>query len=339
MSEDVHMIDTSVAGAGAACATVTDAGVGPGSAAGFRQGAGPGAHGAAGPGRKPDWLKKRLPRARAMNDMESLLRERGLHTVCESARCPNKGECFERGTATFLILGGVCTRDCRFCSVEGGRPEPLDAGEPARVADAAALMGLRHVVVTSVTRDDLPDGGAAHFAATIAALRGRIPDVTVEVLVPDFGGVEASLDVVIAAAPEVFNHNVETVARLYPTVRPQADLGRSLSVLRYAADHASGLVKTGFMVGLGETPAEVRLLLEAVHAAGADVVTVGQYLRPSKDHLPVVEYVAPPVFAEYAHMGESLGLVVEAAPFVRSSYRAEETLRRGNARSSSKEIE
>jgi len=331
MGEHVHMIDPPVTGTGTACcATVTDAGVGTG------QGAGSGSLSVAGPGRKPDWLKKRLPRARAMNDMEGLLRERGLHTVCESARCPNKGECFERGTATFLILGGVCTRDCRFCSVEGGRPEPLDAGEPARVADAAALMGLRHVVVTSVTRDDLPDGGAFHFAATIGALRQRIPGVTVEVLVPDFGGTEASLDVVIEAAPEVFNHNVETVARLYPTVRPQADLGRSLNVLRYAADHGAGLVKTGFMVGLGETPAEVRLLLEAVHEAGADVVTVGQYLRPSKEHLPVVEYVPPPVFEEYARMGESLGLFVEAAPFVRSSYRAEETLRRGKGTSSGK---
>lgn len=287
-----------------------------------------------GPGRKPDWLKKPLPRAQAVHEVESLLRDRHLHTVCESARCPNKGECFERGTATFLILGGVCTRDCRFCSVEGGRPGPLDADEPAHVADAAALMGLRHVVITSVTRDDLPDGGAAHFVATVRAVRGRVPEATVEVLVPDFGGSEASLDVVIGAAPEVFNHNVETVARLYPTVRPQADLIRSLGVLRYVADRGEGLVKTGFMVGLGETGEEVHALLEAVHGAGVDVVTVGQYLRPTKQHLPVVEYVPPLVFAEYARMGESLGLYVEAAPFVRSSYRAEETLRRGGAGSS-----
>jgi lipoic acid synthetase len=287
-----------------------------------------------GPGRKPDWLKKPLPRARAVHEVESLLRDRHLRTVCESAGCPNKGECFERGTATFLILGGVCTRDCRFCSVDGGLPGPLDADEPANVADAAALMGLRHVVITSVTRDDLPDGGAAHFAATVRAVRERVPGATVEVLVPDFGGSEASLDVVIGATPEVFNHNVETVARLYETVRPQADLARSLRVLRYAADGGEGLVKTGFMVGLGETREEVRALLEAVRGAGVAVVTVGQYLRPTKQHLPVVEYVPPAVFAEYARIGESLGLYVEAAPFVRSSYRAEETLRRGGAGSS-----
>jgi len=289
---------------------------------------------AAGVGRKPDWLKKPLPRARAVYELEGLLRDRHLHTVCESARCPNKGECFELGTATFLIMGGVCTRDCRFCSVEGGRPGPLDADEPAHLADAAALMGLRHVVITSVTRDDLPDGGAAHFAATVLAVRGRVPQATIEVLVPDFGGSRASLDTVLEAGPEVFNHNVETVARLYPTVRPQADLDRSLEVLRYVADRGAGLVKTGFMVGLGETREEVGALFGAIHGAGVDVVTVGQYLRPTKQHLPVVEYVPPPVFAEYARIGESLGLSVEAAPFVRSSYHAEETLRREIAGSS-----
>jgi lipoyl synthase len=284
------------------------------------------------PGRKPEWLKKPLPRAGAMHGMENLLRERHLHTVCESARCPNKGECFERGTATFLILGGVCTRDCRFCSVEGGRPGAPEAAEPANVADAAAEMGLRHVVITSVTRDDLPDGGAAHFAATIRAVRGRLPDATIEVLVPDFLGSESALETVLAEAPEVFNHNVETVPRLYPTVRPQAAYARSLAVLRYAARARSGWeVKTGLMVGLGETAAEVRRVLGDVRDAGVTVVTIGQYLRPSKEHLPVVEYVPPAVFEEYAGSGEALGLLVEAAPFVRSSYRAEETLRRGVA--------
>lgn len=270
-----------------------------------------------------------------MHEVESLLRERGLHTVCESARCPNKGECFERGTATFLILGGVCTRDCRFCSVDGGVPGPLDPEEPEHVADAAARMGLHHVVITSVTRDDLPDGGAEHFAATMRAVRGRLPQATVEVLVPDFLGDEHALDTVLAEGPEVFNHNVETVERLYRQVRPQADLSRSLAVLRYAAEHGGrSVVKTGFMVGLGETSAEVEALLEAVREAGVTVVTVGQYLRPSREHLAVVEYVPPETFAVYARFGEALGLTVEAAPFVRSSYRAEETLRReGAARS------
>ncbi|MCL5943017.1 MAG: lipoyl synthase [Actinobacteria bacterium] len=266
-----------------------------------------------------------------MRDMETLLRTRGLHTVCESARCPNKGECFERGTATFLILGGTCTRNCRFCSVESGRPELLDPQEPARVADAAARMGLRHVVVTSVTRDDLPDGGAAHFAATIRALRRRLPDATVEVLVPDFGGDRDALDVVLDERPEVFNHNVETVPRLYPKVRPQAAYRRSLAVLAHAAQRGGSIVKTGLMVGLGETAQEVRAVLGEVQAVGVGVVTVGQYLRPSREHLPVVEYVTPARFDEYKEYGERLGLQVEAAPFVRSSYRAEEGFRRRGA--------
>lgn len=286
---------------------------------------------AEGPGPKPAWLKKPLPKAAAMRDMETLLRTRGLHTVCESARCPNKGECFERGTATFLIMGGTCTRNCRFCSVESGRPELLDPQEPARVADAAARMGLRHVVVTSVTRDDLPDGGAAHFAATIRALRRRLPDATVEVLVPDFGGDRCALDVVLDERPEVFNHNVETVPRLYPKVRPQADYRRSLAVLAHAAQWGEGVVKTGLMVGLGETAQEVHAVLGEVQAVGVGVVTVGQYLRPSREHLPVVEYIAPARFDEYKEYGERLGLQMEAAPFVRSSYRAEEGFRRRGA--------
>ncbi|MHB9149603.1 MAG: lipoyl synthase [Thermoleophilia bacterium] len=281
-----------------------------------------------GPGRKPEWLKKPLPKAAAVREVEGLLRERHLHTVCESAKCPNKGECFERGTATFLIMGNACTRDCRFCSVPGGRPGPLDPDEPRQVADAAALMGLSHVVITSVTRDDLPDGGAEHFAATIRAVRGRLPAATVEVLVPDFREDIDALDVVLNAGPDVFNHNVETVPRLYATVRPQADYHRSLRVLAHAASSGGSVVKTGIMVGLGETGHEVASFLQDALAAGVSAVTIGQYLRPSREHLPVVEYVAPAVFHEYRCVGEALGLVVESAPFVRSSYRAEEGLRR-----------
>jgi lipoic acid synthetase len=225
-------------------------------------------------------------------------------------------------------MGGTCTRDCGFCGVTSGRPDALDAGEPERVADAAATMGLRHVVITSVTRDDLPDGGAGHFVAAIAAVRRRLTQATVEVLTPDFLGDTAALGAVLAAVPDVFNHNVETVPRLYSQVRPQADYQRSLRVLRYAAEHGSSVVKTGLMVGLGETAEEVRGVLDDARRIGVQVVTIGQYLRPSKVHLPVVAYVAPAVFAGYREYGESRGLTLEAAPFVRSSYLAEEGLRR-----------
>lgn len=276
-------------------------------------------------GRKPEWLKKRIPDAAALQKMEGLLRQRHLHTVCESALCPNLGECFGAGVATFLILGDVCTRDCRFCGVTSGLPGSLDADEPAKLADAAVRLGLKHVVVTSVTRDDLPDGGAGHYVATIRAIRAAAPGVTVEVLVPDFGGDTASVDLVLAEAPEVFNHNVETVPRLYPTVRPEAIYERSLAVLRRAVERGESIVKTGCMVGLGEKPEEVHALLDEVAAIGVRLVTIGQYLRPSKHQLPVVEYVAPEVFDRYAWYGEVLGLQMQAAPFVRSSFHAGES--------------
>ncbi len=288
----------------------------------------------------------------------ALLEDLDLHTVCEEARCPNKGECFSEGTATFLILGDLCTRDCRFCSVQSSAtdgaagPAPLDADEPRRVAEAAARLGLRHVVVTSVTRDDLGDGGAAHFAATVAALRAALPSATVELLVPDLLGDAGALGVVLAACPDVVAHNLETVARLYPLVRPGADYGRSLRLLERAADWARGrgghltvacgaeaparlregapavardrrpLVKTGLMLGLGETRAEVERVLGDCAATGVDVVTIGQYLRPARDRLPVARYVAPREFDAVAQCGRELGLEVIAAPFVRSSYRA-----------------
>jgi lipoic acid synthetase len=259
--------------------------------------------------------------------MEAMLRQRGLHTVCESALCPNLGECFGKGTATFLIMGDICTRNCGFCGVTSAVPGALDPEEPAQVADAVARLGLRHVVITSVTRDDLPDGGSGHYVATIQAVRAAVPAATIEVLVPDFAGDPAHIGAVLTERPDVFNHNLETVPRLYATVRPQAIYERSLAVLRQAADTAPDvIVKTGIMAGLGETPEEVRRLLENVSAAGVDVVTIGQYLRPSSCHLPVVEYVHPDRFAEYAVWGERLGLQVHSAPFVRSSFHAGESL-------------
>ncbi len=277
---------------------------------------------------KPAWLRVRLPRAAPFRATAALLDELELHTVCEAARCPNRGECFGLGTATFLILGEACTRACGFCSIGRAplRPAPPDPDEPRRVARAAARLGLSHVVVTSVTRDDLGDGGAAHYAATIAAVREELPETTVEVLVPDFDGDPAALATVLAARPRVLNHNLETVPRLYGRVRPGASYRRSLDLLR-AATSAGGaggrlLVKSGLMLGLGENGDEVAAVLADCAAAGVGLVTVGQYLRPADGCLPAARYVPPDEFAVLVPLGESLGLRVEAAPFVRSSYRA-----------------
>ena len=309
-------------------------------------------------GRKPAWLKVRTPAAGAFRATAGVLADLRLHTVCDEARCPNRGECFSAGTATFLIIGDVCTRHCRFCAVghAPGRGEDKvledgagavrlrrqkmgeaadaatglgapDADEPARVAAAAERLGLRHVVVTSVTRDDLEDGGAAHFAATIAALRAALPQATVEVLVPDFGGDQGALDCVLAARPDVLNHNLETVPRLYSTARPEADYERSLELLRRAAAaQPRPLVKTGLMVGLGETAPEVSSVLRDAAAAGVDVITVGQYLRPREGCLPVARYVTPAEFGALEVEGRELGLRVVAGPFVRSSYHAADVL-------------
>ena len=292
------------------------------------------------PGRKPAWLKLKAPAPRQYRATGALLDELDLHTVCREARCPNKGECYASGTATFLILGDVCTRACRFCAVEGDGKAgvcTLDEDEPRRVAEAAERLGLRHVVITSVTRDDLPDGGAAQFAAAIAAVRAATPDATVEVLIPDLGGDQAALRAVLASHPDVLNHNLETVPRLYPQVRPQARYERSLELLARAAAWARSpgpggarpLVKTGLMVGLGETAAEVGEALADAAAAGADAVTIGQYLQPDAGCLPVARYVTPEEFEGYERRGAALGLTVVAAPFVRSSYRAGELLERG----------
>ena len=280
------------------------------------------------PVRAPDWIRERKLRLADLHPVKSLMREHGLHTVCEEARCPNRGECFARGTATFLLLGDVCTRACGFCDIANGKPLPVDPMEPWRVRAAVEQMGLQFVVLTSVDRDDLPDGGASHFAETIRAVRSLAPAPGIEILVPDFRGREESVATVVAARPEVLNHNVETVARLYRDVRRGASLERSLRLLSGAKDLDSGMTtKSGFMLGLGETIDEVRDLLHGLREARVDIVTIGQYLRPSRENLPVVEYVRPEVFDALREEGEGLGFRhVFAGPFVRSSYRAEEAL-------------
>jgi lipoic acid synthetase len=280
------------------------------------------------PVRAPDWIRERKLRLADLHEIKTVMRENGLHTVCEEARCPNRGECFARGTATFLLLGDVCTRACGFCDIANGKPRPVDPGEPWRVRAAVERMGLSFVVLTSVDRDDLPDGGAAHFADTIRAVRTLEPVPGVEVLTPDFLGRLESLETVLAAGPDVFNHNVETVPRLYREVRRGARLERSLGLLSAAKRIApEKTTKSGFMLGLGEREDEVQALLEKLREAGVDIVTIGQYLRPSSENLPVVEYVHPDVFERHRLAGEKLGFRhVFAGPFVRSSYRAEEAL-------------
>lgn len=278
--------------------------------------------------RPPEWIREKRLRLADLHEIKRVMRSRTLHTVCEEARCPNRGECFSRGTATFLLLGDICTRACGFCDIANGRPLPVDPFEPARVAAAAREMRLRYVVVTSVDRDDLQDGGAGHFASTIGALRGLSPAPGVEVLTPDFRGRLESVRTVAGAGPDVFNHNVETVPRLYARARRGASLERSLAVLSAVKDHAPRMTtKSGLMLGLGEKEDEVLDLLGALHAARVDIVTIGQYLRPSRENLPVEEYVRPEVFERYREAGDRMGFRhVFAGPFVRSSYRAEEAL-------------
>ncbi len=276
--------------------------------------------------RLPDWLRPAAPKRPHLETLGRELAGRGLHTVCQSARCPNLGECFGKGTATFLILGNACTRNCGFCAVEHGPSGPPDPEEPRRVAEAARRLNLKFVVITSVTRDDLPDGGAEHFVQTIAAVRDLLPESRVEVLVPDFQGDPAAVASVAAARPEVFGHNMETVPRLYPQVRRQADYARSLAVLRQAGEGAPALTtKSGLMVGMGETEDEVVQVFRDLLAVGVRALTLGQYLAPSRAHVPVVEYVAPEVFDRYAGEARALGFThVMSGPLVRSSYHAEE---------------
>jgi lipoic acid synthetase len=274
----------------------------------------------------PPWIRERKIRLSDLHSVKSLMRSRGLSTVCEEARCPNRTECFERKTATFLIAGDVCTRACGFCHITSGRPQPLNPDEPAELVAAVRDLGLKHVVVTSVDRDDLPDGGAAHWARVVRALKEDDPARTVEVLTPDFLGDAAAIDAVADAGPDVFNHNVETVPRLYPAVRPKALFERSTSLLaRVKERHPDMTTKSGLMLGLGERDDEVFVLMAALRAARVDVVTVGQYLRPSAWNLPVVEYATPERFERIRAEGEAMGFAyVFAGPFVRSSYRAEE---------------
>lgn len=287
----------------------------------------PYSHGEAGETtRLPAWLRRPLAHAGAVSEVGRVLSEFDLNTVCQSAKCPNRGECFSEGTATFLIMGGVCTRNCRFCAVESMTPAPLDPDEPRRVAEAARRLALRHVVITTVTRDDLPDGGAAHFVAVIEHVRSAVPNAAIEVLTSDFSGDMDSVDLVAAARPDVFNHNLETVPRLYPTVRPEADYRRSHAVLRRVVETQQDLpTKSGLMLGLGETFGEVLEVMDDLRETGVTLLTLGQYLRPSPDHLPVVEFVEPSVFAELGREGYRRGFSgVASAPFVRSSYHASE---------------
>ncbi len=274
--------------------------------------------------RMPPWLVAQAPQGEAVESLDGLLDGLGLATGGEDALCPNLGECWGSGTATFMILGELCTRHCAFCAVQAGRPLPPDPTEPERLAEAAARMGLSHVVITSVTRDDLPDGGAAHFAATIAAVRRRCPGATIEVLVPDFGGALSALATVIAARPDVFNHNLETVPRLYSHVRPRAGYRRSLAVLDWA--RRAGLVtKSGLILGLGETAGEVVDVMHDLRRAGCQILTLGQYLQPTSHNLPVARYLNPIEFEWYREVSEELGFrAVAAGPLVRSSYHAKE---------------
>jgi len=279
--------------------------------------------------RKPPWLKVPLPRGPAFAAVDRTLADLGLHTVCREARCPNRGECFSAGTATFLILGDTCTRDCQYCNVRHGIPAPPDPGEPERVAEAAGRLRLRYIVVTSVTRDDLPDGGASHFAACVETLRRTIPGCRVEVLVPDFRGDPASLEVVLAARPDVLNHNVEVVPRLFPALRPQGDYRASLELLRRvsagesAAQGSRPVSKSGLMVGFGETREEITEVLEDLRMADCLRLTVGQYQQPTRDHWPVARWWTPEEFGSIGEEARRLGFRhVAAGPLVRSSYRA-----------------
>jgi lipoic acid synthetase len=276
--------------------------------------------------KRPEWLKVRFPAGGNYQRLQGLMREQGLHTVCEEAHCPNIGDCWTRGTATFMILGDTCTRSCGFCAVKTGRPGTLDTGEPIRVALAIQQLRLKHAVITSVNRDELPDGGAGIFAETIRRTRQLSPETTIEVLIPDFKGDLAALKTVCDAQPEILNHNTETVPRLYRTVRPQAVYERSLQVLHAARELDPGtLTKSGVMVGLGETREELLHVFEDLAAHGVQILTVGQYLKPTPDHLDVVRYWHPDEFAELRERALEMGFRhVESGPLVRSSYHAEE---------------
>lgn len=276
------------------------------------------------PGRKPHWLRVKLPAGPAYEDLRTTIDKHKLHTVCESAKCPNMGECWGRGTATVMILGDVCTRSCGFCNIATGRPPVLDLDEPRRVADAAKLMKLKHIVLTSVNRDELPDGGAGIWAETIVRIREGCPQTTIEVLIPDFCGDWEALQKVLDAKPDILNHNMETVPSQYKRVRPQARYERSLELLRRSKEQGF-ITKTGIMVGIGETEEEVYGTINDIRVARVDILTIGQYLQPTRNHLPIDRWVTPEQFAAYKEHGLGIGFsVVESGPLVRSSYHAEE---------------
>jgi lipoyl synthase len=281
--------------------------------------------------RLPEWARKGSPLAPQARPLRVLLRDQRLTTVCEEARCPNLGQCFSRGTATFMLLGDRCTRRCGYCSVETGRPLPADPDEPARVAAAAARLGLRYVVLTAVARDDLADGGAGQMAATVREVRRRLPAAKVEVLTPDYKGEPAAVSRVLEAAPDVFNHNIEMAPRLFPSLRPQGSYARSLALLRSVKDaRPRQVTKSGLMVGLGETDGEVNGVLRDLRAAGVDIVTLGQYLRPTRQHAPVDRYVTPEGFHSLERRARALGFpTVYSGVFVRSSFNAEEVFHSG----------
>jgi lipoyl synthase len=274
--------------------------------------------------RKPSWLRAKLPSGPGYNAVRKLVDDHGLHTVCQSAQCPNLGECWSRGTATVMILGNICTRSCNFCAIATGRPTELDLGEPARVADAVAKMNLKHCVITSVARDELTDGGASVWAATIRAIRYKNPNTAIEVLVPDFKGNMEHVDTVLAAKPDIFNHNMETVERLQKPVRVQARYDRSRAVLRHVKSRGF-TTKTGIMLGLGEEQHEIEQTLRDIASEKVDILTIGQYLQPTPQHWPVARWVAPEEFVRWKEFGLSIGFgVVESGAMVRSSYHADE---------------
>ncbi|MFH0844980.1 MAG: lipoyl synthase [Pseudomonadota bacterium] len=277
---------------------------------------------------KPAWLRRRIQAGPTYLKVQEMLRENRLHTVCEEALCPNQGECFSCGTATFLILGDRCTRNCRFCAVTHGSPAPPDPDEPGKVAETVKKMGLHYVVITSVTRDDLADGGAGHFARTIMEIRRQIPDARVEVLIPDFQGSDGAIKTVLQAGPDVLNHNLETVPGLYPKVRPGADYHRSLHLIKRVHDLEPPIpTKSGLMLGLGETPGEVMKALQDLLEVHCRILTLGQYLRPSMEHLPVERFIAPDEFDRWRQTALHMGFSeVASGPFVRSSYHAHELL-------------
>ncbi len=276
---------------------------------------------------KPDWLKIKLPDSASFAEVSQIVEQHSLHTICSSGKCPNKGECWSRRTATFMILGDVCTRGCKFCATSTGKPLPIDTSEPEKVADSIRLMGLKHAVITSVTRDDLPDGGAAHWAAVIRAIRGANPQTTIEVLIPDMDARPQLIDTILEAGPDITGHNIETVERLTPSIRSRARYRTSLATLAHIAS-TGAVAKSGIMVGLGETDDEILLTLDDLAQCGVQIVTLGQYLRPSLSHVPVERYVSPEQFEWYRRQALDRGFrYVASAPLVRSSYLAEQALK------------